>query len=41
MSNHPFCIFGRKPVLEAMSAGKRFDKILLLKGATGDEVALM
>ncbi|MCW5907722.1 MAG: 23S rRNA (guanosine(2251)-2'-O)-methyltransferase RlmB [Chitinophagales bacterium] len=38
MSNHPFCIFGRQPVLEAISAGKRFDKILLLKGATGEEV---
>lgn len=37
MSNH-FCIFGRKPVIEALRAGKRFDKILLLKGITGDEV---
>lgn len=38
MSQHPFCIFGRKPILEAIDAGKRFDKILLLKGASGEEV---
>ncbi len=37
MSNH-FCIFGRKPILEAFKAGKRFDKILLLKNASGDDV---
>lgn len=35
---HPFCIFGRQPILEAINAGKRFDKILLLKGAAGEEV---
>lgn len=33
-----FCIFGRMPVIEAFKAGKRFDKILLLKNATGDEI---
>lgn len=38
MGNHPFCIFGRQPILEAINAGKRFDKILLLKGAAGEEV---
>ncbi|MFN8285449.1 MAG: 23S rRNA (guanosine(2251)-2'-O)-methyltransferase RlmB [Chitinophagales bacterium] len=38
MANQYFCIFGRKPVIEAITAGKRFDKILMLKGATGDEV---
>lgn len=38
MSHHPFCIFGRQPVLEALNAGKRFDKILLLKGAAGNEI---
>lgn len=32
-----FCVFGRKPILDAMREGKRFDKILLLKTATGDE----
>ena len=37
MSDH-FCIFGRKPIVEAMKAGKRFDKILLLKGITSDEI---
>ena len=30
MKDH-FCIFGRQPVLEAFKAGKRFDKLLLLK----------
>jgi 23S rRNA (guanosine2251-2'-O)-methyltransferase len=39
MSDNHFCIFGRKPVLEAFKAGKRFDKILLLKNmATGEEL---
>ncbi len=38
MSNHPFCFFGRKPVLEALVAGKRFDKILLLKTAAGADI---
>ena len=39
MSDNHFCIFGRKPVLEAFKAGKRFDKILLLKNMnTGDEL---
>jgi 23S rRNA (guanosine2251-2'-O)-methyltransferase len=33
-----FCVFGRKPILEAFKAGKRFDKILLLKSAAGEEV---
>jgi len=33
-----FCIFGRNPVLEAFKAGKRFDKILLQKNFTGDEI---
>lgn len=38
MGDNHFCIFGRMPVLEALRAGKRFDKILLLKGiqVTGD-----
>ncbi len=38
MATQHFCIFGRKPVIEAITAGKRFDKILMLKGATGDEI---
>lgn len=33
-----FCIFGRQPVLEAFKAGKRFDKILLLKNVMSDEI---
>lgn len=33
-----FCIFGRKPVLEAYKAGKRFDKILFLKNTSGSEI---
>lgn len=33
-----FCIFGRQPILEAFKAGKRFDKILLLKNASGEEI---
>lgn len=33
-----FCIFGRKPVLEAFKAGKRFDKILLQKNVLSDEI---
>lgn len=37
MSNH-FCIFGRKPVLDALRDGKRFDKILMLKGGVGEEL---
>jgi len=36
--NKHFAIFGRKPLLEAFKAGKRFDKILLLKNATGDDI---
>ncbi len=34
-----FCIFGRQPVLEAFAAGKRFDKILILKNAGGEEMS--
>src|SRR5260221_4762398 len=37
MSDH-FCIFGRKPIVEALRAGKRFDKILMLKAITSDEI---
>ncbi len=33
-----FCIFGRQPIIEAFAAGKRFDKILILKNAGGDEM---
>jgi len=33
-----FCIFGRMPVLEAFRQGKRFDKILLQKNITSDEI---
>ncbi|HLP19068.1 MAG TPA: 23S rRNA (guanosine(2251)-2'-O)-methyltransferase RlmB [Chitinophagales bacterium] len=33
-----FCVFGRKAVLDAFKAGKRFDKILLLKSAAGEDV---
>ena len=33
-----FCVFGRKPVIEAFRAGKRFDKILLLKNVVSDEI---
>lgn len=33
-----FCIFGRMPLLEAFKTGKRFDKILMLKNATGEEL---
>ncbi|MBL0309232.1 MAG: 23S rRNA (guanosine(2251)-2'-O)-methyltransferase RlmB [Bacteroidetes bacterium] len=33
-----FCIFGRLPVIEAFKAGKRFDKILLLKNIMSDEI---
>lgn len=33
-----FCIFGRIPILDAIKSGKRFDKILVLKTASGDEV---
>jgi 23S rRNA (guanosine2251-2'-O)-methyltransferase len=33
-----FCIFGRQPIIEAFKAGKRFDKILLQKNISGDEV---
>lgn len=38
MAGNDFCIFGRMPVLEALKANKRFDKILLLKNATSDEI---
>ncbi|HWB62126.1 MAG TPA: 23S rRNA (guanosine(2251)-2'-O)-methyltransferase RlmB [Chitinophagales bacterium] len=38
MAQEHFCIFGRKPVIEAIKAGKKFDKILLLKNASGDEI---
>ncbi len=38
MSESKFCIFGRKPVIEALRAGKRFDKILLLKNIVSDEI---
>lgn len=37
MNDH-FCIFGRIPIVEALRAGKRFDKILLLKGAHSEEL---
>jgi 23S rRNA (guanosine2251-2'-O)-methyltransferase len=33
-----FCIFGRMPVIEAFKAGKRFDKILLLKNTLSEEI---
>jgi 23S rRNA (guanosine2251-2'-O)-methyltransferase len=33
-----FCIFGRNPILDAIRSGKRFDKILVLKTAIGDEI---
>ena len=33
-----FCVFGRMPIIETFKAGKRFDKILLLKGAFTDEI---
>src|SRR5580704_10435273 len=33
-----FCVFGRNPILEAFKAGKRFDKILLLKNVASDEI---
>ncbi len=38
MSQHPFCFFGRKPILEALLDGKRFDKILLLRTAAGADI---
>ena len=38
MESKHFCIFGRIPVIEAFKAGKRFDKILLLKNITSDEI---
>jgi 23S rRNA (guanosine2251-2'-O)-methyltransferase len=38
MESKHFCIFGRIPVIEAFKAGKRFDKILLLKNVTSDEI---
>lgn len=38
MAQTEFCIFGRKPIIEAYSAGKRFDKILVLKGAMGEDI---
>lgn len=38
MAQTEFCIFGRKPVIEAFSTGKRFDKILVLKGAMGEDI---
>lgn len=37
-SKQHFCIFGRQPLLEALKAGKRFDKILLQKHASGEEL---
>jgi 23S rRNA (guanosine2251-2'-O)-methyltransferase len=37
MSHKEFFIFGRKPIVDALREGKRLDKILLLKTATGDE----
>lgn len=33
-----FCIFGRQAILDTFQAGKRFDKILLLKNAGGEEI---
>lgn len=33
-----FCIFGRLPIIEAFKSGKRFDKILVLKNASGDDL---
>jgi 23S rRNA (guanosine2251-2'-O)-methyltransferase len=38
MAGNDFCIFGRIPVLEALRAGRRFDKILLLKNISSDEI---
>jgi len=37
-SRDHFCVFGRKPIIEAFKAGKRFDKILLLKNISSDEI---
>jgi 23S rRNA (guanosine2251-2'-O)-methyltransferase len=37
-SKQYFCVFGRKPVIEAFRAGKRFDKILLQKNISSDEI---
>lgn len=36
-----FCIFGRQPIIEAFAAGKRFDKILILKNAGGEEMSVI
>jgi 23S rRNA (guanosine2251-2'-O)-methyltransferase len=33
-----FCIFGRKPILDSLKDGKRFDKLLILKNSSGDEI---
>ncbi len=38
MSEKHFFIFGRKPVLEAFNSGRRLDKVLILKDASGDEI---
>ncbi|MFN8299454.1 MAG: 23S rRNA (guanosine(2251)-2'-O)-methyltransferase RlmB [Chitinophagales bacterium] len=38
MSEKHFFIFGRKPVMEAFNSGRRLDKVLILKDATGDEI---
>lgn len=33
-----FCIYGRKPVADALREGKRFDKLLILKTASGEDI---
>jgi 23S rRNA (guanosine2251-2'-O)-methyltransferase len=32
-------IYGRKPLLDAITDGKRIDRVLILKGSAGDEIA--
>lgn len=39
MEGTHFCIFGRIPIIEAFKAGKRFDKILLLKNISSNEIS--
>jgi len=33
-----YCIFGRKPILEALNSGRQIDKIMLLKTAHGEDL---
>ena len=33
-----YCIFGRKPIWEALNSGRQIDKIMLLKTAHGEEL---